>query len=131
MERLKNMNSEDHNKCHIIIHAASAASGAGNIVPVPGLGVAADMVAMTTMAVSLAAVFGKELTTAAARGMAYASLKKVVLAQPVKYAAKELAKFIPWIGSAFSAAVSVTLTEAAGWQLAKEFDLECRGRSAA
>ena len=125
------MNAEEKNKCHMIIHAAAAAAGAGNIVPVPGLGVAADMVAMTTMAISLAAVFGKELTNAAARGAAYAALKKVIFAQPVRYAAKELAKCIPWFGSAFSAAISVTLAEAAGWQLAKEFDLECRGRNAA
>jgi len=125
------MTNEEKNKCHMIIHAAAAAAGAGNVVPVPGLGVAADMAAMTTMAISLAAVFGKELTNAAARGMAYAALKKVILSQPVKYATKELVKFIPWIGSAISATVSVALTEAAGWQLAQEFDLECRGRSAA
>ncbi len=125
------MTNEEKNKCHMIIHAASAAAGAGNIVPVPGLGVAADMVTMSTMAVSLAAVFGKELTSAAARGAAYAALKKVILAQPVRYATKELSKFIPWIGSAIAAALSVTLTEAAGWQLAQEFDLERCGRAAA
>ncbi len=118
------MTIEEKNTCHMIIHAAAAAAGAGNIVPVPGLGVAADMVTMTTMAVSLAAVFGRELTQAAARGVAYASLKKVIIAQPVRYAAKELAKFIPWIGSALAASLSVALTEAAGWQLAQEFDLE-------
>ena len=125
------MTKEENDKCHLIIHAAAAASGTGNIVPVPGLGVAADMVAMTTMAISLASVFGKELTNAAARGMAYAALKKVILSQPVKYATKELVKFIPWIGSAISATVSVALTEAAGWQLAKEFDQERSVRTAA
>ena len=125
------MTNEEKNKCHIIIHAATAASGAGNLVPIPGLGAAADMVSMTTMAISLASVFGEELTHAAARGMAYAALKKVIFKQPVKYAAKELAKFVPWIGSVFSAAVSVALMEAAGWQLAQEFDLEHRGRMVA
>jgi len=125
------MTEDEKSKCHIIIHAAAAAAGAGNVVPVPGLGVAADMVSMTTMAISLAAVFGKDLTNAAARGMAYAALKKVILSQPAKYATKELVKFIPWIGSAISASISVALTEAAGWQLAQEFDLERRGRSAA
>jgi uncharacterized protein (DUF697 family) len=125
------MTTEEKNKCHIIIHAATAASGAGNLVPIPGLGAAADMVTMTTMAISLASVFGEELTHAAARGMAYAALKKVIFKQPIKYAAKELVKFIPWIGSVFSAAVSVALMEAAGWQLAQQFDLERRGRMAA
>lgn len=125
------MTNEEKNKCHIIIHAATAASGAGNLVPIPGLGAAADMVSMTTMAISLASVFGEELTHAAARGMAYAALKKVIFKQPVKYAAKELAKFVPWIGSVFSAAVSVALMEAAGWQLAQQFDLERAGRMVA
>ena len=125
------MTNEEKSKCHIIIHAATAAAGAGNLVPIPGLGAAADMVAMTTMAISLASVFGEDLTDAAARGMAYAALKKVIFKQPVKYTAKELAKFIPWIGSTFSAMVSVTLMEAAGWQLAQQFDLELCGRMAA
>ena len=125
------MTNEEKSKCHIIIHAATAAAGAGNLVPIPGLGAAADMTAMTTMAISLASVFGEELTHAAARGMAYAALKKVIFKQPIKYAAKELVKFIPWIGSVFSAAVSVALMEAAGWQLAQQFDLERRGRMAA
>ena len=125
------MTNEEKSKCHIIIHAATAAAGAGNFVPIPGLGAAADMAAMTTMAISLASVFGEELTPAAARGMAYAALKKVIFNQPIKYAAKELVKFVPWIGSAFSAAVSVALMEAAGWQLAQEFDLERCGRIAA
>ena len=125
------MTDEEKSRCHMIVHAAAAAAGAGNIVPVPGLGVAADMVTMTTMAVSLAEVFGKELTSAAARGAAYAALKKVILSQPVKYATKELAKFIPWIGAAIAASFAVALTAAAGWQLAQEFDLERHGRSAA
>ena len=125
------MTNEEKNKCHIIIHAATAASGAGNLVPIPGLGAAADMVTMTTMAISLASVLGEELTHAAARGVAYAALKKVFFQQPVKYAAKELVKFVPWIGSVFSAAVSVALMEAAGWQLAQQFDLERAGRMVA
>ena len=121
------MTDEEKSKCHIIIHSATAAAGAGNVVPVPGLGVAADMVAMTTMAISLASVFGRELTGAAARGMAYAALKKVILSQPIKYATKEAVKFIPWIGSVISGTISVALTEAAGWQLATEFDLKRSG----
>lgn len=125
------MTNEEKSKCHMIIHAAAAAAGAGNIVPIPGLGAAADMVTMTTMAISLAAVFGKELTNAAARGAAYAALKKVILTQPVRYATKELVKFIPWIGSMVAASISVALTEAAGWQLAQEFDHECCWRNAA
>ncbi len=125
------MTNEEKSTCKIIIHSAAAATGAGNLVPIPGLGAAADMVAMSTMAISLASVFGEELTRAAARGMAYAALKKTILKQPIRYATKELAKILPWFGSAFSSAVSVALMEAAGWQLAQEFDLEHRGRMVA
>ena len=117
--------------CHTIIYAAAAASGAGNIVPVPGLGLAADMATMTTMAISLASVFGKELRGAEARKVAYAALKKAVCQQPLQYASRELLKFVPWVGSAVSAMLAVNLTEAVGWQLAEEFDQECRGSMSA
>lgn len=122
------MTENEKSKCHLIIHSAAAAAGAGNIVPIPGLGAGADMAAITTMAISLASVFGKELGPAAARGAAYAALKRVILRQPAKYLAKECVKIIPFLGQAISAGLSVALTEAAGWQLAQEFALEhsCR-----
>ena len=124
------MTDQERGKCHLIIHTASATAGAGNVVPIPGLGTGADMVAMTTMAISLAAVFGKELTGAAARGVAYGALKKLISRQPAKYVAKELMKCIPFFGQAVSAGISVALTEAAGWQLAYEFDSERQGHFA-
>ena len=67
-------------------------------------------------------------SAAAARGAAYAALKRVILRQPAKYLAKECVKIIPFLGQAISAGLSVALTEAAGWQLAQEFALEhsCR-----
>ena len=116
------MTENEKSKCHLIIHSAAAASGAGNIVPIPGLGAGADMAAITTMAISLASVFGRELTSAAARGAAYAALKRAILKQPAKYLAKEFVKIIPFLGQAVAAGISVALAEAAGWQLAYEFD---------
>ena len=115
------MTEEENKKCHYIIHTCAAAAGAGNVAPVPGLGVATDLGAMTLMAISLASVFGQELTRAAARGVAYAALKKVVVEQPVKFATKEAVKIVPIVGQIISASISVALTEAAGWQLAQEF----------
>jgi len=117
------MTNEQKNKCHAIIHTATAIAAAGNLVPVPGLGMTADMTAMTTMAISLASVFGRDLTKAVARGMAYAALKRMIMRQPIRYASKEACKFIPW-GSAVSAAISAVLVEAVGWQLAGEFEQE-------
>ena len=52
------MTTNQENKCHTIIHAAAVAAATGNVVPVPGLGVAADITAMTGMAMALATVFG-------------------------------------------------------------------------
>ena len=118
------MTDQERGKCHLIIHSAAAAAGAGNIVPIPGLGAGADLAAITTMAISLASVFGRELGPAAARGAAYAALKRAILKQPAKYVAKEFAKIIPFLGQAVAAGISVALTEAAGWELAQEFDSE-------
>lgn len=116
------MTDEERGKCHWIIHTAAVATAGPIVFPVPGLGVAADMTVMATMAVSLAAVFGKELTTASATGLAYGTMKNVICQQPSKYLKKELAKVIPFFGQAISAGISVALTEAAGWQLADSFD---------
>ena len=60
------------------------------------------------------AVFGQELSGAAARGAAYAALKRLIIKQPAKYAVKECGKIIPFLGSAIVAVVSVGMAEAAG-----------------
>ncbi len=111
-----------NSRCHAIIHTAAVASGAGNAVPVPGFGWAADTVALTGMAVALAAVFGKDLTKSAASAVAVAALKRQVLKKPLKCIGKELCKLIPWGGQAVSAVVSAGLVEAAGWSLVKQFE---------
>ena len=109
-------------KCHAIIHSAAVASGVGNAVPVPGTGWAADTIALTGMAISLASVFGKDLTKSAASAMAVAALKKQFLKQPLKYIGKELGKLVPWGGQAAAAVVSAGLVEAAGWSMVKQFE---------
>lgn len=120
------MTYEEENRCHVIIHTHAVAVAAGNAVPVPGLGVAADTIGMTTMCMSLAAVFGGSITEEVAKGLAIAALKKVLLKQPLKVIAKELSKFIPILGQIVAPAVSVTMIEAAGWTLAKELEARCR-----
>ena len=106
----------------MIIHSFAAAAGGGNVVPVPGVGIAADLIAMTAMAVALAGVFGGSVTEEAAKGMAVAALKRTALKQPIKIISKELAKLVPFAGQAFAATVSVALAEAAGWALAGDMD---------
>lgn len=116
------MTKGEENKCHAIIHSCAAADGAGNLIPIPGTGFAADTVAMTTMAMSLASVFGKSLAKSAAEGIAIAALKKQLLKNPLKILTKGVAKYIPGGGSAVSVTVSIAIMEAAGWAMAKDFD---------
>lgn len=114
------MTEEQNTRCHAIIHTAAVAAGAGNLIPVPGTGVAADMLAMTAMTVSLASVFGGNLSEEAARGLAIAAIKHSMLKQPIKTLAKELSKLIPGLGQIVAPTISVTLIEAAGWSIAEE-----------
>ena len=103
------MNDAQKSACHKIIHTAAAASAAGNLVPVPGTGFAADMGAMVTMVMALARVFkldgsvgaqeskkrakGK-IMSAAATGAAKILWKKYVAKESAKIISKEVAREI-------------------------------------
>lgn len=78
------MTEDQESKCHKIIHSHAVAGAAGNAVPVPGLGVATDMVTMTTMTMSLCAVFGGSLTEEAAKALAIATIKNTLLSSQSK-----------------------------------------------
>lgn len=116
------MTPEQKSQCSKIIHTAAVAAGAGNLAPIPGLGIAADTVALTGMAMGLAAVFGGEMTHEAAKGAAFSALKNVMLKAPLRTIAKELSKLVPGLGQVVAPAVSFGLVEAAGWALAKELE---------
>ena len=116
------MTSEQEKKCHGIIHTAAVAAGAGNFLPIPGLGVAADMTTITCMTMGLVGVFGGNLTEEAAKGIAIAAIKNTMLKQPIKTLTKELSKFIPVLGQIVAPSISVTMIEAAGWSIAKQLD---------
>jgi len=116
------MTNEQRVQCHAIIHAAAVAAGGSNAVPVPVLGVAADMAALVGMAVGLASVFGECLTEDAAKKMSIEALKRALLDHPVKVLSKELVKIIPFFGSVYAATVSVGLVETAGWNMVSELE---------
>lgn len=124
------MTEAQRRQCHLIIHAAAVAAGAGNAVPVPGLGVAADTAALTLMAVKLAAVFGTSLPRSAAEGMAMAAVKRELLKRPVRTLARELGKLVPFLGPAVAPAMAVGFVEAAGWSLAKQLAQQALPRAA-
>ncbi len=114
------MTEEQHRRCAAIIHSHALLCGVGNAVPLPGVGMAADIVTMTTMTVCLASELGGRLTEEAAKGLAMATLKRTVLKHPIKIISKELAKFLPIFGQMVAPAVSVTLLEATGWSIVRE-----------
>ena len=114
------MTEEEKSKCEKIIHSHAVAAAAGNLVPVPGVGVAADMVTMTTMAMALSSVFGGSIQESVAKNMAIAAIKQTMLKQPIKTLAKEASKIIPFFFFFVAPSISVAMLESAGWCLAEE-----------
>ena len=114
------MTASERTICAPIIHSSAVAAGVGNLAPLPGLGVAADTLALTTMVMRLAAVFGVSIPESVAKAMAIDAIKKTLLKQPLKTAAKELSKLIPFLGQLVAPAMSVAMLEAAGWCLAED-----------
>lgn len=122
------MTPQQEKKCHAIIHSHAVAAAAGNAVPIPGLGVAADMVTMTSMAMTLCAVFGGSITEETAKVLAIASVKNTMLKQPIKVITKELSKFVPLLGQVVAPSISIVMLETAGWVLAKDLEEKLKNK---
>jgi uncharacterized protein (DUF697 family) len=116
------MTPDQKSSCHKIIHSCTAGGAAGNLIPIPGVGIAADVVAMTAMTMGLAGVFGGSLTEEAAKGLAITAIKDTMLRQPIRTLTKELSKFIPFVGQIVGPSISAVMLEAAGWSIAKDLD---------
>ena len=82
--------TEDQKKCHGIIHGHAVVAAAGNAIPLPGLGVAVDITTMSTMAMSLSAVFGGNIAENVARNIAIAALKKNIIKTAYKDSYKRI-----------------------------------------
>jgi len=116
------MTEDQEKKCHAIIHSHAVAAAAGNAVPVPGVGIAADLLTMTSMTMTLCAVFGGNISEQAAKTLAIATLKNTMLKQPIRTLTKELSKLVPGLGQIVGPSIAVIMIEAAGWVLAKELE---------
>jgi len=116
------MTPKHQSLCRRIIHSAAVTAGAGNLVPIPGFGIAVDLVTMTGMTIALANVFGGSIPKAVAEGLSIAALKETALKQPVKTITKELSRFIPLIGLFIAPTISISMIEAAGWNIARQMD---------
>ena len=118
------MTEAEKSKCQKIIHGHAAAAAAGNLVPIPGVGIAADTVTMTTMAMALAGVLGGSITESVAKNMAINAIVSTMKKQPVRVLAKEVSKVVPIVGQLVAPAISVAMLEASGWLLADELVAE-------
>jgi uncharacterized protein (DUF697 family) len=116
------MTEDQKTKCHAIIHSHAVAAAAGNVAPIPGLGVAVDVVTMTTMTMALCAVFGGSIPKESAKSLAIAGIKNTALKQPIKTLARELSKLIPGVGQVVAPSIAVVMLEATGWVLAAELE---------
>ena len=96
---MSNMTASERTACASIIHTSAATAEVANAAPIPGLGAAVDTLAMTTMAMRLAAVFGVSIPESVAKAMAIQAIKKTILKQPIKTVAKELSKLVPFLGA--------------------------------
>ena len=118
------MTDDEKSKCQKIIHGHAAAAAVGNLAPIPGFGIAADTVTMTTMAMALSAVFGGSITESVAKTMAINAIIAELKKQPVKVIAKEVSKIVPLLGQLVAPSVSVAMLEAAGWSLAEDLAIQ-------
>lgn len=114
------MTEEEISKCKKIIHGHAAAAAAGNLIPIPGVGLAADSVTMTTMAMALASVFGGSITESVAKNMAINAIVATMKKQPVRLIAKEISKVVPFVGQLVAPTISVAMLESAGWLMAED-----------
>ena len=118
------MTDDEKTKCRAIIHSHAVLAAAGNALPLPGTGLAADTITMTTMAMALASVLGGSITESVARNMAINAIIAAVKKNTVKTFVKEAAKIIPFAGQIISPSISVVMLESAGWSLANQLDEE-------
>lgn len=111
--------SAQRNKCHAIIHSASASAGAvgAGLAQIPCSDNAVITPIQLTMTIALGRVFGVELTDSAAR----ASLASLAAATIGRTASQVLIGWIPIAGNIVNACTAASITETLGWLLAEDF----------
>lgn len=116
---MSHMTSSQRNKCHAIIHSASASAGAVGVglAQIPCSDNAVITPIQLTMTIALGRVFGIELTDSAAR----ASLASLAAATVGRTASQVLIGWIPIAGNIVNACTAVSITETLGWLLAEDF----------
>jgi len=116
------MTDSQQAKCQDIIHTHAPICAAGNLAPVPGLGFSVDIVAMGSMCMCLADVFGGSISEEVAKELAVAALKRTLLKHHIKPITKGLVMPIPVLGQIVILALAIIIIEEAGWCMAKELE---------
>lgn len=114
------MTSDQEEKCHFIIHGASASAAAigGGLAQLPITDSAAIIPIQIAMVVALGGVFNKHITDSIAKG--------AVMSAAAGWAGRALSQvlvgWIPFVGNAINASTAAGLTEAIGWAVADKFE---------
>jgi uncharacterized protein (DUF697 family) len=114
------MTSEQENKCHVIIHTASAAAaGAGaGLAQIPGSDNAVIIPLQIGMILSLGTIFGIELSETTAKS----TLATTAASTIGRGISQFLVGWMPVIGNVINATTAAGITETIGWTIAKDFD---------
>ncbi len=113
------MTKEQRNKCHTIIHTASAAAAAvgGGLAQIPGSDNVPLMALETGMVMSLAKVFDIHMSEAAAKSVVLGAVGTNV----GRAVSQFLVGWIPGVGNAINATTAAGVVEAMGWGVAEDF----------
>lgn len=123
---------EKRQNAKTIIHKSALAAASGNIIPIPGVGFAADIGAIISMNQRVKGLYA--LGDVSKRGLGATTLHNVlrygsegfVKQQLAKFAVRmgvgEVAKFIPLLGQFVAATISVTIIEYVGEQMIEDFE---------
>ena len=111
------MNEAQKNKCHAIIHSASAVAGFCGTSPIPGSDAIPIMAVQVGMIIALGEVFDVHFTKSYAESL----VKTKLASEAGKMLAGQALKLIPGFGSIANATIAASITEALGWDVADEF----------
>lgn len=113
------MTNEQKNKCHAIIHSASAAAAtaASGLAQLPGSDNAVIVPIQITMTISLGSVFGIKLDESTAK----AALATATASMTGRAISQFLVGWIPVLGNVINASTAAAITETIGWAIANDF----------
>lgn len=115
-----NMPQDKKNKCHAVIHSATAAATAGGASPIPISDAVVISSAQVAMIVGLGKVFGISISDSVAKSIVSVSITQAA----GKSLFTNLLKLFPGanlLGCFIGGAVAGTMTEALGWLVADDF----------